>query len=205
MKNLIAVIVLVAAAAVAYFVLSPKGAEEAAPMTETETVPAVEAVTEEVEEAVETATDLAEEAADAVSDAVESATDAATEAVEGATEAVTDAVDEAVEGASDAADAVTDAATEATEAATETATEATEAATETVAEEAGEAATEVTGSMLDLLSPEGFDFDKVTEMVDGSELDVMKKTALKAALENAKDNPELLTQVLDQIKGALGL
>ena len=44
--------------------------------------------------------------------------------------------------------------------------------------------------MADLLTPEGFNLDKVGEMIDGSELGTFKKTALKTALDGAKDNPE---------------
>ena len=33
----------------------------------------------------------------------------------------------------------------------------------------------------------------------------MKKTGLKAALNSAKDNPDVLNGVLEQIKGALGM
>ena len=47
--------------------------------------------------------------------------------------------------------------------------------------------------------------DKVAEMIDGSELGMVQKTTLKAALNGAKDNPDLLKGVLDQIKGALGM
>jgi len=203
MKNLIVVIVLVAAAAVAYFVFTGQEAEEPSAMKDAMS-DAAEAATEAAESAVEAAGDAAEEAGAAVeavteaaegaveatTEAVEGAADAATEAAEGAVEAATEAASEAVEGATDA---VTEAATEAAEGATETATEAVESATEEA------------GSMMDLLTPEGFDFDKVVEMVDGSDLDPLKKTTLKTALESAKDNPELLSSVLDQIKGALGL
>jgi colicin import membrane protein len=59
--------------------------------------------------------------------------------------------------------------------------------------------------MADLLTPEGFSLDKVAEMIDGSELGALKKTALKTALSGAQDNPELLSGVLEQIKGALGM
>ena len=74
-----------------------------------------------------------------------------------------------------------------------------------MAEEAAAAAEEAAGGMADLLTPEGFSLDKVAEMIDGSELGALKKTALKTALSGAQDNPELLSGVLEQIKGALGM
>ena len=59
--------------------------------------------------------------------------------------------------------------------------------------------------MTDLLSVDGFNLDKVSEMIDGSEIGAFQKTALKTALEKAKDNPEVLQTVLDKIKEAAGL
>ena len=47
------------------------------------------------------------------------------------------------------------------------------------------------------------DFDKVIALVDASEVSALKKTVLKAALEKAKDNPDLLKAAIDQIKAAL--
>lgn len=55
-----------------------------------------------------------------------------------------------------------------------------------------------------LLSAEGFDAGKVSEMVDGSSLDPLKKTMLKTAIEKAGDNPDMIKAVIEQIKGALG-
>jgi len=55
-----------------------------------------------------------------------------------------------------------------------------------------------------LLSAEGFDAAKVSEMVDGSSLDPLKKTMLKTAIEKAGDNPDMIKAVIEQIKGALG-
>ena len=89
----------------------------------------------------------------------------------------------------------------AAEEAAEPATAEAAEATETVAAATEEAA----GGMADLLTPEGFNLDKVGEMIDGSELGALKKTALKTALDGAKDNPELLNGVLEQIKTALGM
>ena len=59
--------------------------------------------------------------------------------------------------------------------------------------------------MAELLTVDGFDLEKVTAMIDGSDLGGVQKTLLGTALEKAKDNPELLGGVLDQIKAAMGL
>ena len=96
---------------------------------------------------------------------------------------------------------MTDAATATTEAAAGIATDAVAGATDTAA-----ATTEAaSGGMTDLLSVDGFNLDKVSEMIDGSEIGAFQKTALKTALEKAKDNPEVLQTVLDKIKEAAGL
>ena len=56
----------------------------------------------------------------------------------------------------------------------------------------------------DLLSTDGFDADKVMELIAGSDLSEMQKTTITTALTAAKDNPELLQSVLDQLKGMMG-
>ena len=113
----------------------------------------------------------------------------APEALEAAWDVVGDAV-EVIEGAVDAASAAT-----AAEAAADTATDAVAAATTEAA----------SGGMADLLSVDGFNLDKVSEMIDGSEIGAFQKTVLKTALEKAKDNPSVLQTVLDKIKEAAGL
>ena len=127
------------------------------------------------------------------------ALEAASNAVGDAVDATEGAVDGAVDAASDATASSAEAAT--TEAATDTAAAADETATDAVAGTA-EAAS---GGMADLLSVDGFDLDKVSEMIDGSEIGAFQKTALKTVLEKAKDNPEVLQTVLDKIKEAAGL
>ena len=42
-------------------------------------------------------------------------------------------------------------------------------------------------------------------MIDGSSLGDMSKMALKAAIEKAQDNPELLQTALEKAREALGL
>jgi len=73
------------------------------------------------------------------------------------------------------------------------------------AAEAAAAAEEAAGGLADLLTPEGFNLDKVGEMIDGSELGALKRIALKTALDGAKDNPELFNVGPEQIKGTLGM
>ncbi|MEP5153347.1 MAG: hypothetical protein ABJQ89_10055, partial [Planktotalea sp.] len=81
----------------------------------------------------------------------------------------------------------------------------TETATDTAVDAATDAASDATGGIADLLTTDGFNLDKVSEMIDGSEIGALKKTALKTALSSAQENPELLQGVLDQIKSAMGL
>jgi len=105
-------------------------------------------------------------------------------------------------------ESATETATEAaTEAASEAATEATETATGAVTEatEAAADAASSAGDLTSLLTLDGFDMDKVVEAIDASDLSAVQKTTLTTGLQQAKDNPELLKGVLDQVKSALGL
>jgi len=70
--------------------------------------------------------------------------------------------------------------------------------------ESGEAAGGGDG-LAGLLTVEGFDPDKVIGAIDASDLDAGQKTALKAGLEQARDNPAMLRGILEQIGTALGL
>ena len=161
---------------------------------------AVKGVAGDATSAVEGAVEATTEAA---SDAASTATEAVTETVEATTEAAAEAVEGAVDAATDTAAAAAEATTEAASTAVEAATDTTVAATDTAA-----AATEETGAMAgmaDLLTVDGFDYDKVVEMVDGSELGGIAKTTLKAGLDKAKDNPELLSGILDKVKAAMGM
>ncbi|MEO0654167.1 MAG: hypothetical protein AAFY77_04800 [Pseudomonadota bacterium] len=105
----------------------------------------------------------------------ETAADAATDAVESATGAATDAVESATEAATDAANA------------------------------ASEAVSNGAAALADVFSVDGFDFDAASEALQNSSLGELEKTTLGAALEGARDNPELLENVLTQIREALGL
>lgn len=59
--------------------------------------------------------------------------------------------------------------------------------------------------MQELLSVEGFDLEKVTEMVDGSDLGTLQKTVLMEGLKAAQDSPELLGEILEKVRDALNL
>jgi len=152
-------------------------------------------------ELMDTATDVvnAPAALEAASNAVGDAVDATEGALDGAVDAASDAT------ASSAEAATTEAATDTAAAADETATDAVAGTAEAVTDTAAATAEAASGGMADLLSVDGFDLDKVSEMIDGSEIGAFQKIALKTALEKAKDNPEVLQTVLDKIKEAAGL
>jgi hypothetical protein len=56
-----------------------------------------------------------------------------------------------------------------------------------------------------LLSGDDIDVDKVVALIDQSDINPLKKTALTAAVKKAADNPELRKAVLEQVRQALGL
>ncbi|MDO7730043.1 MAG: hypothetical protein MUQ13_12220 [Loktanella sp.] len=176
------------------------------------------------------ATEMADGAATAASDAAdtaaEAATDMADEATAAAEEAAAAAVAEVEAAAATAAAEAEAAAAAATEAAATAAAEveaaaaaaATEAATaaaevEAVATDvtdeataaAAEAAAAAPEGMAALLTPEGFDADKVAEMINGSELSAVQKTVLTGAVSAVKENPALLEATLARIKEAMGM
>ena len=152
-------------------------------------------------ELMDTATDVvnAPAALEAASNAVGDAVDATEGAVDGAVDAASDAT------ASSAEAATTEAATDTAAAADETATDAVAGTAEAVTDTAAATTEAASGGMADLLSVGGFNLDKVSEMIDSSKIGAFQKTALKKALEKAKDNPEVLQTVLDKIKEAAGL
>ena len=60
--------------------------------------------------------------------------------------------------------------------------------------------------MAELLTVDGFKMDKVIELIDGSEkISATNKMLLKAGIEKAQDNPEMLKSALDAVKTAIGL
>ncbi|ASM71978.1 hypothetical protein SULPSESMR1_01154 [Pseudosulfitobacter pseudonitzschiae] len=193
----------------------------------------VGAAVEATEGAVANAVDAAgEAAADTAEQASEAIAETASDAAAAASEAASDAADTASEAASDAATATEDAASEAATATEDAAPATEEVVTEDAAEPAdttadasndtttavaegtegtaesvdvtAEASAE-TGSMADLLTAEGFDYDKVSAMIEGSDLGAVEKQLLTSGLEKARDNPEALELMLAKIREAMGM
>lgn len=113
-----------------------------------------------------------------------------------------DMMDTASDAASGAADTVSDAASDAAGAVADTATDAAGAVTDAV-EGAAETASEAMDSAL--FSVDSYDAVKVGDMIDASTLDENQKNGFKTALLAAADDPELLAQILSQVKEALGM
>ncbi len=208
-----------------------EAAEDAADMASD----AAEAATEAASDAVEAATDAVEAAGegavDAASDAAEAAVDAATDAADAAadaTEAATDAASEAAEAATDMAGDATDAAADMAADAAETAADTAEAAADVAADAAGdavEAAADTAESAVDavteeamdaapafdlstaaeVLTVDGFDLDKATEVVNASPLSETAKTTIVTGMTQAKDNPEILSAILEKARTLLGM
>ncbi|MDG1353440.1 MAG: translation initiation factor 3, partial [Sulfitobacter sp.] len=112
------------------------------------------------------------------------------------------------ETASDVATATTEAASDAATAATDTVTATTDAATDTAAaatDTAAAATDAASGSMMELLTVDGFNLEKVTTMLEGSDLGAVQKTMLTNGLKAAQDNPDLLKSALDAVRQALGM
>ena len=58
--------------------------------------------------------------------------------------------------------------------------------------------------MADLLTADGFDADKVIEMISNSDLSAVQQTVLSGGVNAIKDNPALLEATLTRLKEALG-
>ncbi len=99
------------------------------------------------------------------------------------------------DAAGDMKDSVSQAAGDAAEQATGAATDAVSGAADTAAEA-------MDGT---LFSPEGYDAVKVADLIDASPLDEARKSSLKTALMAAGDDPALLSDILGQVKEALGM
>ena len=166
------------------------------------------------------ASDAADTAAEAATDMADEATAAAEEAAAAAVAeveaaAATAAAEAAAAGAAAAEAAAAEAAAAeaaAAEAAAAEAAAAEAAAAEVAAAEAAaadaaaaEAAAAAPEGMAALLTPEGFDADKVAEMINGSELSAVQKTVLTGAVSAVKENPALLEATLARIKEAMGM
>jgi colicin import membrane protein len=203
MRILIIVVILVALGLGAYFLTQgvPGNMEEAESAAETATEEAVSEAEEAAgaaegaaEEAVAAAEEAVEEATTAVEEAVDSAAETVGQAVESATEAVEGVAEDAGQVAGEAADAASDAAGSAVEAATDAANAVLDAAT---------GATEATPALSDALTLDGFDFDTAISAIEGSDLSQASKRAATAALEGARDNPDLLPAALEQARRIL--
>ncbi|MFK7881125.1 hypothetical protein [Roseobacter sp.] len=195
MKNLIWILVAVVIIGGGYFlIMGPGSVEVAEDAVEAEPVVAAEA---EEEAPAQPETDVVE---------------GGVEVMEEGNEAAAEAADSAGELTEQAADGVSDVAKQAQESLSDTVAEQESATEETVAEtaEAVEATDEATALVdeakaAEALTVEGFDFAKVTEMIDNSDLATTQKLALASAVEQAQDNPELLNAALTQLRDALGM
>ncbi len=189
MKNLIWVIIAAVILGGGYMLFSGKSPQDIAnDISETVDEPdtlqsAVEATGEAVETAAETTVEAVEDAADTAVDMAQDAAEVATGTAEEAAEAASEAVDEVADMVEESAAAVTD----------------------TAAGDMVENGTEETGGLSDALTVDGFDLDKVTEAIDASDLGQMEKMTLKNGIEQARDNPDALAQILARIRDALGL
>ena len=170
---------------------------------------AISALTGDANEMADGAATAASDAADT---AAEAATDMADEATAAAEEAAAAAVAEVEAAAATAAAEAAAAEAAAAEAAAAEAAAAEAAAAEVAAAEAAaadaaaaEAAAAAPEGMAALLTPEGFDADKVAEMINGSELSAVQKTVLTGAVSAVKENPALLEATLARIKEAMGM
>ncbi len=185
---------------------------------------AVEAATDAVEaagegavdaasDAAETAVDAATDAADAAAEATEAATDAASDAAEAATDMAGDATDAAADMAADAAETAADTAEAAADVAADAAGDAVEAAADTaetavdaVTEEAMDAAPAFDlSTAAEVLTVDGFDLDKATEVVNASPLSETAKATIVTGMTQAKDNPEILSAILEKARTLLGM
>lgn len=177
--------------------------------TEAEPQPETTAPADNVEGALD---DAADTATVVIDDVVDNAGIVVQESTEAASEAVTATTEAASEAASAAATATTEAASAATEAVTDVVDDVATAASDAVtgATEAASSVSSGTPSIApddlsSLLTVDGFDYDKVVTAIDASSLDTAQKLTLKTGLDQAKDNPAVLSGMLDQIKGAMGL
>lgn len=153
-------------------------------------------LSDQAEAAQDSANALSEELAEGASDAANAATAEAGAAVDAGAGAVAEGIEAAGEAVTGAADTAADALSEGAETASDA---ASAAAADTPVAELSDADKKT------LLSPEGFDYDKVAEMIDASALDAGQKALLTTTLDQVRNNPALLEQTLTRIQEALGL
>lgn len=162
---------------------------------------ALKEITDKAEDTVDEAKIAAESVKQSAEKALDETTQSAKVAAEAASEAIEAAKDEASASASDALAAVGESANKAASDAAAVASQAASDATETMSGAADKAAS----SLTDWLTVEGFDYEKVVEMIDTSEMAETVKSAFKEGLDKARNSPEMLQNVLDQIKSALNV
>ena len=57
----------------------------------------------------------------------------------------------------------------------------------------------------ELLSPEGFDADRIVALIDAADLPDARKDRLRRAIRNAANTPALMDQALARVRLALGM
>ncbi|HKK96861.1 MAG TPA: hypothetical protein VJ928_01680, partial [Marivita sp.] len=82
--------------------------------------------------------------------------------------------------------------------------EAAETATD-AADATADAAVDAGSDIADLMTVDGFDLDRVIDYIDNSDLSNVVKATSKAALEQARDSPEALEGVLENLRDRLGI
>jgi hypothetical protein len=166
---------------------------------------AVEDAAKAAKGAIDTVTEAAGEAADkaavAIKETAEGSVDAAKDAAGQAESAAESAAGTAAETAGDAAESARDAADAAVQSAGDTA----ESAAETAEGAVDSARQALTPDETGLITPEGFDADRAIEMIDNSDLGPDAKAALKSSVEAARNTPEMVEGVVQQIRSELGL
>ncbi len=187
--------------------------EEAADEAVTAVDEAVSQVADAVETALDTATSTAEEAIDNATGASSDANEAAADALEGVVQDGETEANDLADPANATAETTAEKAEDVIEGAANTLNDAAEAAAPAV--ESDEPATESTADDADattsdpdiaeLLTADGFDFEKVVAYIDESNLSLLIKTSTKAALEDAQNNPEQLKALLATLRDQLGL
>lgn len=204
MKFVVGVVVASLAVIAGYLAISSPE-KEAQVATNAEPPEVVETVeTTDVAASPDVVTTATAQAAEQVTDAVSAVVTEAQEQVNAAAEGMGDTVSEAVAGASDAAaDAVNDVIANASEAVTENAGAVEEAVAAVMAAKSSDEG--ILANPAELFSVEGFDFDKASEFITGSDLNPLAQTALVKGLETARDNPELLSAALEKARVQLGL
>lgn len=154
-------------------------------------------------------TEATEAAADAAADAAAVAADVAAEAAQASEEAGIAPVSDAAAKAEAAAEAALDAADRAAEAAAGNAgavpaQAAAEAATDAAAATDQAASAAVTATQIQaLLTPEGFDADRIARIIDTAAISDTQKATLRRLVETAGSDPDLLRQALDQVKAVM--